>query len=309
MYKGRVSMYRRILFTITRKFSLLGKLMFNAYKEWVKDKGTNLATGLAFYQFLSIGPLVAFVYLFSLKTLGLQKTKGEILPLIADFFPPNFVDVIKFLLTKEKGFPPSDDLTFEGVTIVTFILGTVNYFAQLKDSIEFLWGDFHDRFGIIEAIKRNYDDIKTTVTSLFIITIFVLVNGILPHPFLGRSIVFSLDNDIGVVILKVSMQIFFISVLYTFYFKSMPPHSVSIREVLPAGILGGVLQEIGREIMIVIVGKESDTSVTASILAFQLWFFYSNIVLLYSAEFAKVYVFYKRNTTLKNIKSFYPKNE
>ncbi|MBO9700927.1 MAG: YihY/virulence factor BrkB family protein [Sporocytophaga sp.] len=302
-------MYRRILFTIARKLAVLGKLIFEAYKEWVKDKGTNLATGLAFYQSLSIAPLVAFVYLLSLKTFGLQKTKEVILPLIADFFPPNFIEVIKFLLTREKGFPPTDKSTFAGVTIVTFILGTVNYFAQLKDSIELIWGDIRDRFGVIEAIKRNYDDVKTTVSSLFVVTIFVIINGILPHPYLGHSLVISLDHDFGIEILKVVIQIVFISVLYTFFFKSMPPHSVSIREALPAGILGGILQEIGREIMIVIVGKETDTSITASLLAFQLWFFYSNCVLMYSAEFSKVYVFYKRNTTLKNIKSFYPKNE
>lgn len=299
--KTEVSMFRRILFIIARKLAIFGKLIFEAYKEWVKDKGTNLATGLAFYQSLSIAPLVAFVYLLSLKTFGMQKTKEEILPLIADFFPPNFIDVIKFLLTREKGFPPSDESTFAGVTIVTFILGTVNYFAQLKDSIELIWGDIRDRFGVIEAIKRNYDDVKTTISSLFVITVFVIINGILPHP--------SLENEFGIEILKVAIQIFFISVLYTFFFKSMPPHSVSIREALPAGILGGVLQEIGREIMIVIVGKETDTSITASLLAFQLWFFYSNCVLMYSAEFSKVYVFYKRNTTLKIIKSFYPKNE
>ncbi|WP_028979961.1 YihY/virulence factor BrkB family protein [Sporocytophaga myxococcoides] len=302
-------MFRRILLSITRKFAILGKLIFEAYKEWVKDKGTNLATGLAFYQSLSIAPLVAFVYLFSLKTFGLQKTKEVILPLIADFFPPNFIEVIKFLLTREKGFPPSDKSTFAGVTIITFILGTVNYFAQLKDSIELIWGDIRDRFGVVEAIKRNYDDLKTTVSSLLVITAFVIINGILPRPYLGHSLVISLYKDFGIDLLKVAIQIFFTSVLYTFFFKSMPPHSVSIREALPAGILGGVLQEIGREIMIVIVGKETDTSITASLLAFQLWFFYSNCVLMYSAEFSKVYVFYKRNTTLKNIKSFYPKNE
>ncbi len=301
-------MYRRILYTITRDFSILGKLIFEAYKEWVKDKGTNLATGLAFYQSLSIAPLVAFVYVLSLKTFGLQKTKEVILPLIADFFPPNFIDVIKFLLTREKGFPPSDESTFAGVTIVTFILGTVNYFAQLKDSIELIWGDIRDRFGLIEAIKRNYDDVKTTVSSLFVIAIFVIINGIL-NPFIDHTLVISVDYDFGIEIMKVAIQIFFISVLYTFFFKSMPPHSVSLREALPAGILGGILLEIGREIMIVIVGKEIDTSITASLLAFQLWFFYSNCVLMYSAEFSKVYVFYKRNTTLKNIKYFYPKNE
>ncbi|GAL86612.1 putative membrane protein [Sporocytophaga myxococcoides] len=302
-------MFRVILFTIVRKFSILGKLIFEAYKEWVKDKGTNLATGLAFYQTLSIAPLVAFIYIISLKTFGFQKTKEVILPLIADFFPPNFVDVIKFLLTREKGFPPSNESTFAGVTIVTFILGTVNYFAQLKDSIELIWGDIRDRFGVIEAIKRNYDDVKTTVSSLFVIAIFIMINGILPHPYLNNSSVFSFVNDFGIELFKVLIQVFFISVLYTFFFKSMPPYSVSIWEALPAGILGGVLQAIGREIMIVIVGSETDTSVTASLLSFQLWFFYSNIVLMYTAEFSKVYVFYKRNTTLKNIKSFYPKNE
>ncbi|MCR6640898.1 MAG: YihY/virulence factor BrkB family protein [Sporocytophaga sp.] len=302
-------MFRKILYTIARKISILGKLIFEAYKEWVKDKGTNLATGLAFYQSLSIAPLVAFVYLLSLKTFGLQKTKEVVLPVIADFFPPNFVDVIKFLLTREKGFPPSDRSTFVGVTIVTFILGTVNYFAQLKDSIELIWGDVRDRFGFIEAIKRNYDDIKTTISSLLVISIFVIINGILPHPYLSHWSAISFGNGFGIEILKVLTQVFFISVLYTFFFKSMPPYSVSIREALPAGIMGGVLQEIGREVMIIIVGKETDTDITASLLSFQLWFFYSNMVLMYSAEFSKVYVFYKRNTTLKNIKSFYPKNE
>lgn len=302
-------MFRKILHTIGRKFSILGKLIFEAYKEWVKDKGTNLATGLAFYQSLSIAPLLAFVYLLSLKTFGLQKTKEVILPVIADFFPPNFVDVIKFLLTREKGFPPSDESAFVGVTIVTFILGTVNYFAQLKDSIELIWGDVRDRFGIIEAIKRNYDDVKTTVSSLFVISIFIIINGILPHPYLSHLSALPFHNGFVFEISRVLTQIIFISVLYTFFFKTMPPYSISIREAIPAGILGGVLQEIGREIMIAIVGKETDTSVTASLLSFQLWFFYSNIVLMYSAEFSKVYVFYKRNTTLKNIKTFYPKNE
>jgi uncharacterized BrkB/YihY/UPF0761 family membrane protein len=302
-----ISAVRNLLVWSSKKISNWAKLCFEAYKEWVSDRGGNLATGLAFYQTLAIAPLVAYVYFLSLKTFGIQKTKDVIIPTITDFFPPKFIDVIKFLLTREKKFPPSEDSTFIGVTMITFILGTVNYYAQLKDSIEHIWGETRDKFGFWEEVKRKYNNIKITLSVLLVYTFFVLLNGILPHRSVNHAMVFSIDGDIKIDLLKVIVQLFFTTVLYTFYFKSMAPYPVRFKEAIPAGILGGIFQEIGRIIMIIIVGKEGDTDITASLLSFQIWFYYSNIVLIYSAQFSKVYVFNKRNTSLERLKSSYPK--
>jgi membrane protein len=270
-------------------------LLIEAFKETVRDQFQNFAGGLAYYLFLSIAPLIGFSIFLSDKILGHAHTMGKVIPFLKSYFPPQFVNLIVFFLHRNSHIESNGLLSLSVLAALALAYSTKEYFGMVKDTVELTWNKRGDRFGIIYFFKRLLEDIVIAVVALSIISFFIFFGTILPH-----------QNYANVPVLLISYlsafaleySLFF--TLFFFCFFLLSPVKVYWKNALVPAVVGAMLQTIGREVM-KIVTMTPDAELAESFLVVLFWFYYSSIVFIYSAEFAKVYISEKQHIDYKNL--------
>jgi uncharacterized BrkB/YihY/UPF0761 family membrane protein len=286
-----------------KKIRYFFHLLFLSLKELIKDKADVYAGGLAYFQFLSVTPLVGFIVYFFSHLYGEDKTREELLPILNFWFPKQFISVMKFLLSFEQDLQPNQLFTISWIAGLAMVWATRAYFAQVRDSIEGQWNSYKDEVGFKAALSRNWEDGRTTLISLLIMIAFVIFLALLPNlpqdPSLSPSpIAFYL---IGIMRFIVGFMFLFTLLLY--FFTNLPPQKIQWTDAVPGAMLGAILQVAGRQILKWHIAHNPTASIPESMIVMLAWFYYSGMVLLHASEFSKVYITNKRKLTLTNSKS------
>jgi len=284
-----------------KKIKFFFHLLLLSFKELIKDKADVYAAGLAYFQFLSVTPLVAFIVYFFSRLYGADKTKAELVPILNFWFPQQFISVMKFLLSLEQNLQPYQLMTISWMGSVAIIWATKGYFAQVRDSIEGQWNGYKDETGWKAALVRYWEDTKTMVISFLIIIVFVVVVAILPnlpaHPDLSESHL--MFYGIGVVRFVFAFMFLFSISLY--FFTNLPPYKIHWKDAVPGAMLGAILQIAGRQILKWHIVQNPTASIPESMIVMLAWFYYSSMVLLHSSEFSKVFIANKYKLDLSRL--------
>jgi membrane protein len=274
------------------------KLLFEAYKEWVRDKAKSMAAALAFYELLSIAPLTGFVIFISNKILGNARTQEDVIPLLKNWFTPQFVKVITFFLAQEKGLHDGELYTLSVLSGLALAYGAKEYFAQINDTMENVWNKWRVKFGIVKILKKMLEDMKIAAIAIFIITVFVFIRSLLPHPNITTETDYLSEKELIAHILQSIAALIFIFSLMLFFFIYIPPVKIRWTNAIPGAILTSALFILGREIMKFHMYKNPDPDIAESFIVVLLWLYYSNLAFVYGAEFNKVYIIRKQKINL-----------
>jgi membrane protein len=274
------------------------KLLFEAYKEWVRDKSTSMAAALAFYELLSLAPLTGFIIFISNKILGSTRTQEDVIPLLKNWFTPQFIKVITIFLTQEKGLHNGELFTLSVLSGLALAYGTKEYFAQIKQTTENVWNSWRDKFGIIEILKRTMEDLKITAIAIGIMIVFVFIRSVLPHPAITAETNYFHEKGFLADILQTIAGFVFIFSLMLFFFAFIPPIKVRWTNAIPGAALTSALFLLGRELMKLHMYKNPDPDNAESFIVVLLWLYYSNLAFVYGAEFNKVYITRKQKINL-----------
>lgn len=265
------------------------KLFFEAYKEWVRDRGQGLAAALAYYQVLMLGPLIAFLLFISQAILGYQTTINQTVPILKNWFTPPFVNLIIFLLKNIDHMEVEDLVKLSLIPALVLAYATKEYFGQIRDVVEITWNERREKYGFIEALKRLWEDLQILAVSIVIITIYLFLRVLLPHPFIGEGNIFP-ENRILILIPQAALEFLLFFVLYMYYFISVPRFKIYWKNALPGAILGAVLYEIGRAFLRAYMYEHPVIEIAESFVVILVWLYYVNIAFVYAAEFNKLFV-------------------
>jgi len=265
-------------------------MFIEAYKEWIRDNGKNIAASLAYYQFLSFAPLIGFCLFLSDKILGTQTTNNEVIPILQNYFSPQFVKVITFFLSKDKYSSVYDLYSLSILSGLALAYGANEYFGMIKNTIQISWNQRREKAGIIEALKRLKGDLQVASGSILILFLFILVRSVLPHPFITSETALTYHKNIFIHLTEDIFTCFMIFCLQLFYFIYIPPVKIHWRNALAPAFLGAIYFVIGREIMRWHMYQNPNANMSESLLVVLIWFYYSNVAFVYSAEFAKLFI-------------------
>lgn len=276
------------------------KLLFEAFKDWVRNRAKVLAPSIAYYQLLSISPLVGFVIFISHKVLGPVHVKEEVIPLLKSIVSPQLTKVIVYFLSTKKHMELDDLYTIPLLSGLLLIWAGKGYFSSIKQIILLIYNQRQQSFGVMEKLKRDFSTVKIALVSVSIVVFFVFLRTWLPYPYTWGNA----SGPVGSILVKVgewSVGFLVVFTLRVFYFTYIPPVKVNWRYTLPGAALGAILFLIGREIMETHFSERPHADTAESILMVMLWFYYSGLVFIYSAEFTKLYVVQKQGIDIKNL--------
>jgi membrane protein len=253
-----------------------------ALKESIRDRADGLAAAVAYFQLLSIPPFVALMVIFSNKIFGEANAKAEIYPVISDFFHPQFVQAIRYMIEYSLKMDDTKVATISFIAMGSLLYGTFSYFEQIKDCIETFWDVRRERFGIKAKLAKKRDALLMAVVVFgLLMTGFVLRYHIFPP---GTTVLFLSG--------KLFIETLIIFLIALFFLTYCPPVKIKLREVLPGTLITTFLYMGGRLVMgHLLHNRESEAEdVTAAILMYLLWAYYSSLIFLYCAEFSRIYI-------------------
>jgi uncharacterized BrkB/YihY/UPF0761 family membrane protein len=278
------------------------KLFIDTYKECIRDRAESLASALAYFQLLGLAPLVGFLIFISIKILGVDKTNENVIPVLKNWFTTPFIKIITFLFESKEKMEVSGLYTLTIVSGIVMAYATKHYFGMIRDVIEIAWNQKSEKPGIKEAIHRLLEDLQIVGVSILIITVFLFLRALLPHPYISDQQNLSNEIKIHVLIVQGLVEFLLFFGLYMYYFINIPPVKVFWKNAIPGAMLGAFIYEIGRVVMRIHMFNNPDIDIAESFLVILIWLYYVNFGFVYAAEFNKVVIARRQNIDLRSLK-------
>jgi membrane protein len=263
-------------------------LLKETVSGWLTHKAAKLGAALAYYSIFSIGPLMVVAIAVAGLLFGQEAVRGEVSAQLGNLLGEEGARGVESMLAGAGRLGEGIFATLLGVG--TLLFAAVGVVVQLKDALNTVWEAKPPAHSGVWGFVRTYAVSLAGVLSLgFLLLVSLLLTTALSaigarlSPYLPE-IVFQVAGFL------VSFAV--ISLLFAMMFKWLPDVAVTWRDVVPGAIATAALFEIGKLLIGLYIGKqglESTFGAAASIVVVLIWIYYSSQLVLFGAEFTRVY--------------------
>lgn len=263
-------------------------LLRETAQGWKTHKAARLGAALAYYSIFSLGPLMLVVIAVAGLVFGQDAVRGEVSNQLAGLLGPQGAKGIENILAGAG--KPREGMFATALGVGTLLFAAIGVVVQLKDALNTIWEVKPPATSGIWGFIRTYAVSLAGVLSLgFLLLISLLVTAALSA--LGNILApFLPEGVFHIVSFAVSFVV--ISLLFAMMFKWLPDIAIAWRDVLPGAVLTAALFEIGKLAIGIYIGKqglESTYGAAASMVVVLIWIYYSAQLILFGAEFTRVY--------------------
>ena len=178
------------------------------------------------------------------------------------------------------------------VGAVTFILVSTGAFVELQDDLNLIWKvKPRESSGVLMFLRTRLLSLALVVGIGFLLLVSLVLDAgltalgsYLEASFSGSSIILGVLNSAAAFAVAV--------LLFAMIFKILPDVDLTWRDVGTGAMITGALFTAGKFLIGVYLGMSNVASsfgAAASIITILLWVYYSSLILLFGAEFTKVY--------------------
>ncbi|MEO6146612.1 MAG: YihY/virulence factor BrkB family protein [Sulfuriferula sp.] len=266
------------------------KIMLESFKAWIDHRAASKGAALAFYTLFSMTPILMLAIAVAGYFFGEQAAQGEIIGQIQGLVGPNGAQAIQALLAAARN--PVSGLMATISAIVLLVIGASSVFAELKSSLDEIWG----------IVRPGHSAFFTLLRARFLSFSLVLVLAFL----LLISLVFSaaiamLERYVGnmwsgslLILSAVSMIFSFgiIAILFAVIYKMLPDAPLSWRDVWIGAVFTALLFSLGKYGIGLYLGNSgvaSSFGAAGAMIALLLWVYYSAQIFFLGAEFTRQY--------------------
>jgi membrane protein len=255
---------------------------------WLGHKAAKLGAALAYYSVFSLGALMVVTIAVAGLVFGQEAVRGEVSSQLGNLLGRQGAEGVQSMLAGAGKWGEGIFATVLG--IATLLFAAVGVVVQLKDALNTVWEVKPAAKSGIWSYVRTYGVSLAGVLSLgFLLLISLLLTTALSA--LGSSLAPYLPELVfHIVSFLVSFAV--ISLLFAMMFKWLPDIEVAWRDVWPGAVATAALFEIGKFLIGLYIGKqglESTFGAAASIVVVLIWVYYSAQLVLFGAEFTRVY--------------------
>ncbi|MDB5028919.1 MAG: putative ribonuclease [Candidatus Eremiobacteraeota bacterium] len=264
------------------------------------DKAPRLAAALSYTTIFAIAPLFIIVIAIAGYALGVANGTGhghhviedKMLSAIQASAGKGAADMVRDMVTASFD-KPKQSIIAQIVGWITLVLGAAGLFAALQDALNTVWHVDPPKKPLWAAIRERLASIGMLLAIGFLLLVTTAINAIIAYvatyvshalPFPGAGILFSLIN----IVVSVAL----ITVLFALMYKYLPDAKIEWRDVWAGAFVTAVLFVIGQAAIAFYLGKAGVASAygaAGSLLVLLLWVYYSSMILLFGAEFTRVY--------------------
>lgn len=268
----------------------LRHVMGCAVSQWLAHRAASKGAALAFYTLFSMAPILVLVIAVAGFFYGAEAAQGQLIGQLKGLMGSQGAEAVQLVLAGAR----NHDSGLRATVIATVLLlfGATTVFAELKDSLDEIWGVPKP------AGATWWDIVRTRLLSfgLIVVLAFLLMVSLVVSAALAvlQSYVGGLWKDATVVLAVLAWLISFgvIAVLFGVIYKLLPRIRLSWRDVTIGAIGTAALFELGKFAIGLYIGNSgvaNSFGAAGSTIAMLLWVYYSAQIFFLGAEFARQY--------------------
>jgi membrane protein len=255
----------------------------------MEDNALRLSAALAYYSIFSIAPLLVLAVGLAGWLLGDKALSGHLSRELQGLVGYQAAEAMQTMIASAS--KPSQSFTATIVGLVTLLIGASGVFGQLKDALNTIW-EVRPKPGL--GIRAFVRERLLTFGMVLVIGFLLLVSLILTSVLNALSdwmkAFLHLPDWLGGAGLIGSFAV--VTVLFALIFKVLPDVKIAWKHVWIGAATTGLFFELGKFGLAFYLGRESTTSSfgsAGSVVLLLLWVYYASCILLFGAEFTKVY--------------------
>ena len=261
-----------------------------AGRAWWEDDCTRLGASLAFYTLFAIGPILLMATTIAGMVFGAEAVRGEIVGQLDHLVGREGALAVQSLLEGASRRPGGMMATlFAGIA---FLIASTGAFLELQVALNTIWrvkprpsGHLYafvmDRirsFGLVVAIGF------LLLVSLAVTAAMAALNAWLFNLSPANALMWNIVNTLVSVVVSTG--------LFALLFRFLPDVRLRWRDVTTGAVVTAVLFTIGQQVIGLYLGQSAIASsygAAGSMMILLLWVYYSCQILLFGAEFTRVW--------------------
>ncbi|QRR03693.1 YihY/virulence factor BrkB family protein [Dyadobacter sandarakinus] len=273
--------------TIKKYFSILKE----SGSEFLDDNGLKLSAALSYYTIFSLAPmLLVIISIFSIF-FGRDAIQGELFGQIKGLVGASAAAQLQEIL-KNAELSNKSGLA-AGIGIATLLVGATGVFAEMQDSINYIWSiKSKPKKGWLQYLKNRLISFSLILTLGFLLVVSLGASALVDVLSNRLERVFSEASVILFYMVNLALVLAVITALFTVIFKVLPDGDLRWKECIVGASFTAILFLIGKFVISFYLGKSdlgAAYGTSASIVILLTWIYYSSIILYFGAEFTKVY--------------------
>jgi len=262
-----------------------------AFEGFSNHKVTKLSGSLAYYTVFSMAPLMIVIISLMGIFLSQEAAEGQVYQQLKGFLgsePAKQVqDLIKNAAISGKG-----TIAFI-IGVVTLLMGATTVFADIQDSINYIWGiKPKPKRGWLKLLKNRFLSFSVIISLGFLLLVSLGISALLDN-FSGRlQMRFSEVSVIVFYVINLLVNLVVISAIFGVIFRVLPDASIRWKDVILGAMVTAVLFMLGKLAISLYISKTDvggTFGATGSLVVLLLWTYYSSIILYFGAEFTRAY--------------------
>jgi len=265
-------------------------IFWTATKAWWDDDAIRLGASLAYYTLFALAPILLVATAVAGIVFGAQAARGQIVGQLDQLVGPDGARAVQSLL--EGASHRRAGMLASVLGGITFVVAATGAFLELQAALNTIWrvkpnpranvrGFVVDRlrsFGLVVAIGF------LLMVSLAVTASLAAFNAWLAHRSPSIPLAWSGVNALASVVVTTA--------LFALLYRFLPDVRLRWRDVTTGAFVTAILFTVGQQLIGLYLGQSSVSSsygAAGSVMILLLWVYYSCQILLFGAEFTRVY--------------------
>jgi len=267
-------------------------LLIASFRRWSDKRASSKGAALALYMLFSLAPILVLVIAASGWLFGEETVRAELLAQIQAFAGERSAEVVATVM---KSAHQSDSGAIAAVvSLALLVFSSTTAFAELKSSLDELWGvELTRRSGLRATATSRLMSFTIVLTLAGCLLASVMLNGILNAlkgywRFIGGEEAYATIT----LVLSNAFSFAIFVMLFAVVLKLLPSAPMRWRDVLPGALLTTLLFAIGKFGIGFYLGQGTVVSAygaAGSVVALVLWIYFSSLIFFFGAAFTREY--------------------
>jgi membrane protein len=267
------------------------KILKTAFSEWSRDKCPQLGAALAYYTVFSLAPLVlVLLAIFGFIYGGSDQAREKIIDQLRYLVDANGLKVIQDIANNAA--QPKAGIVAAAIGILVALFGASGVFGQLQDALNTIWGvKSRPNQGIWTFLRARFLSFAMVGGVCFLLLVSLTGESLLKglHTYLQN--LFPGGHYLGLAVFYV-FDVAIIILVFAMIFRFLPEAKIAWHDVWTGAALTAILFMIGKFLLSAYLSSGAAGSAygaASSLITLLVWIFYSAQILLFGAEFTKIY--------------------
>lgn len=264
-------------------------LLSATFSDWYENRAQRMGAALAYYTIFALTPGLVIVMALAGLLLG-PGAESQIIEQIHDLIGEQGAKAIEATVRSARATPPGT--TGMALALVTLVFGLWGVFGELQDGLNTIWG-VTPKPGrrVRDIVRERFWSFAMVVGTGFLLLVSLVVTAWLAA--VGTYVSYLLPApSLALEALNSVISLAAITCAFAVIFKLLPDVTIAWRDVWLGAAVTSLFFTVGKLLIGLYLGKSAVASAygaAGSLVIIVFWVYYSAQILLFGAEFTKVW--------------------